>query len=125
MYQERMPIFWWVHKKAYVWFILRELTSISVAVYALIMIFQIRALLNGPDSYEALMDFFATPFSIVLHTVLLVAVVFHSFTWFNLAPTAMVLKLGKKRIPGAAIIAVNYVMWFVLSITVAWFILTP
>jgi len=125
MYQKRMPIFWWVHKKAYVWFILRELTSISVAMYALIMIFQIRALLNGPDSYQALVDFFTTPFSIVLHAILLVAMVFHSFTWFNLAPTAMVLKLGKKRIPGAAIIAVNYGMWFILSITVAWFILTP
>ena len=124
MYQERMPIFWWVHKKSYVWFIMRELTSIAVAIYALIMIFQIRAIKNGPESYEALMNFFTTRFSIVLHVMLLIVVIFHSITWFNLAPSAMVLKLGKKRIPGSAIIAVNYLVWIVLSVAVAWFILS-
>lgn len=119
-----MPIFWWVRKKPYVHFIVRELTSIFVAAYAVVLMVQLRALNRGPEAYEELMSFFATPFSIVLHMIILVAVIFHSITWFQLAPTAMVVKVGKNRIPGSLIITANFLMWIVLSVGIAWLILS-
>lgn len=115
-YNPRMSIFWWIRKKPYVHFIVRELTSVFVAAYAVVLIFQLWALGQGPEAYEAIVSFFETPFSITLHAVILLAVIFHSITWFKLAPTAMVLKLGKKRIPGSLIITANFLMWIVLSV---------
>lgn len=119
-----MSIFWWIRKKPFVHFIVRELTSVFVAVYAVILIIQLRALSLGPEAWDAMLDWLRTPFSIVLHVILLVFVIFHSITWFNLAPTAMVLRIGKRRIPGVAIITVNYVMWIILSGAIAWFVLS-
>lgn len=121
-YNPRMSIFWWIRKKPYVHFIVRELTSVFVAAYAVILIFQLRALSRGPEAYEAIVSFFETPFSITLHAIILLAVIFHSITWFKLAPTAMVLKLGKKRIPGSLIITANFLMWIVLSVAMVWLI---
>lgn len=97
-------------------FIIRELTSIFVAVYAVILLLQLNALRQGPEAWEALIASFSTPFSISLHVVILVFVLFHTITWFKLAPTAMVMKIGTKKIPGSAIIAVNFLMWIVLSV---------
>lgn len=104
-------------------FIIRELTSIFVAAYAVILLLQLNALRQSAEAWEALMASFSTPFSITLHVVILVFVLFHTITWFKLAPSAMVLKVGKKKIPGSTIIAVNYLMWIVLSTGIAWMIL--
>ncbi len=123
MYSTRMPIFWWVRKRPYVTFILRELTSIFVMAYAVILMIILGALGRGPEAYEALLAFFQTPFSIGLHVVIFVFVIFHSITWFKLAPTATVIKVGKKRLPGIALVAGNIALWIVLSAAIAWLLI--
>jgi len=121
-YHREMSIFWWVKRKPYVYFIVRELTSLFVAAYAVILLLQLNALRHGPEAWESLMASFSTPVSVILHVVILLFVLFHTITWFKLAPSAMVLKVGKKKIPGIAIIAVNFLMWIVLSIGIVWII---
>ncbi len=104
-------------------FIIRELTSIFVAAYAVILLFQLNALRRGPEAWEALITTFSTPVSIALHVVIFVFVLYHTITWFKLAPSAMVLKMGKKKVPGSAIIAGNFLMWIVFSSAIIWLIL--
>lgn len=123
MYHRKMSIFWWTDRKPYVKFIVRELTSVFVAVYAVILLFKINALSQGPEAWEAMLASLSTPFSVTLHVVILFFLIFHSITWFMLAPSAMVLKMGKKRIPGAAIILANFFMWIVLSAGILWVVL--
>lgn len=123
-YNRKMSIFWWINRKPYVLFIVRELTSLFVAAYAIILIVQLYALGQGPEAWEALMASFSTPVSVALHIVIFVFVVFHTITWFRLAPAAMVLKIGKKKIPGAVIILMNFLMWIVLSAAIAWILIT-
>ena len=124
MYYPRMSIFWWVKQKPYVRFIVRELTSIFVALYAILMIIQINALRQGPESWEAFTDWLATPFSVGLHIVILAFVIYHSLTWFWVAPTAMVLHIGGKKVPAAAIIAGNIAMWLIISLVFGWLFVT-
>ena len=59
----------------------------------------------------------------MLHTVAFFFVLFHAMTWFNLAPKAMVLRLGGKRVPDSVISRPNYFAWLVASAVVAWFFL--
>jgi fumarate reductase subunit C len=44
-------------------------------------------------------------------------------TWFNLAPKAMAIRLGGKRLPNLAIAGPNYIAWAVISAAVAWILL--
>ena len=122
-YRPRIPIFWWVHKWEHVRFIARELTSVFVALFVLELLFQFRALVSGPEAYEAFLSWLKTPTSLILHTIAFLFAVFHSVTWFNLAPKALVLKVGSKRIPNAVIVGVNYLSWGVLSAALAWIML--
>lgn len=120
----RMSIFWWVKDRAYVFFIIRELTSLVVAAYAILMMIQINALSQGPASWQALTEWFATPFSIGLHIVFLVLLIFHTLTWFWVAPTAMVVRIGNKKVPGSALIAGNIVMWLIISLAIGWLLVS-
>jgi len=62
-----------------------------------------------------MLSFLASPLAIIIHVLLLGGLLFHSITWFNLAPKAMVIKLGGKNIPGALIALANYMGWLVIS----------
>jgi fumarate reductase subunit C len=115
MYHPRMSIFWWIKRKPFVLFIVRELTSLFVAAYAVILLVKLNALRQGPQAWEALTETLSAPLSVALHIIILVFVLYHSITWFRLAPTAMVLRIGGRQIPGSVIIAANFIAWIVLS----------
>jgi fumarate reductase subunit C len=84
---------------------------------------QINALIDGPEAWLEMQDFFANPIVIALNVISLFFVVFHAITWFNLAPKAMAVRLGGKRVPGILIAGPQYVAWVVVSAAVAWLLL--
>jgi fumarate reductase subunit C len=53
----------------------------------------------------------------------LLALLFHTVTWLNLAPKAIVLHLGGRRLPDAAVLAAHYAAWLVVSAAVVWLFL--
>lgn len=119
-YRTRMPIFWWVHKWKHLRFIMRELTSVPVACYALVLLWHVRAVAQGPEAYAAFLARLKTPVSIGLHAIALVCVLFHSLTWFYLAQKALVVRVGGTPIPGVVIVALNFVAWGLCSAVIAW-----
>lgn len=123
LYFKGMPIFWWTKKWSHVRFILRELTSFGVAFFAIIIILNVYFMSQGPDAYNNFQSWLQTPIAIILHSVAFMLVLYHSVTWFNLAPKAMVIKLGKYKVPGYVISGMNYAAWAVLSAVIIWLIL--
>ncbi len=60
---------------------------------------------------------------LALNLVSLLFIVFHAITWFNLAPKAMVVRVGHTQVPGFLIAAANYAAWVVASAGVMWLVL--
>ena len=58
----------------------------------------------------------------VLNGITFAFVLFHALTWFKLAPQAMVVHLGDKRLPGALIAGANYAAWVVATAFVLWIV---
>ena len=114
-HRDSKPIFWWVRNWASIAFILRELTSVAVAYFAVLLILVYRALQSGPEAYAALMSLLSHPAIIVLHVFALLAVLYHSITWFNLSPKAMVFRFGRWRVPDLMISGGNYAAWLLIS----------
>ena len=118
-YRRRVSVWWWLQNRAYTGFVLRELTSVFVAFFALVSLWQVRALVQGPDAYARFLARLGTPLFLVLHGVAFLFVLFHAVTWFNLAPKAMVVRLRGKRVPDWVIVGTNYAAWLFLSGAVA------
>jgi fumarate reductase subunit C len=122
-YRRRVSVWWWLERWRSTKFVLRELTSFGVAFFAIITLWQVAALSAGPNAYTFFQHWLRSPLSILLHALALVAILYHAVTWFHLAPRAMVVRLGGKRLPDAAIIAANYLAWFAASGVLAWLLL--
>ena len=115
-----IPVFWWVRKWVYIKFISRELTSIAVVAFAIVLLFHVRALIQGPEAYSELTELLSTPVSVILHSIALIAVLYHSITWFSLTPKALVVRLGKWRVPDRMIIGLNLSAWIFISLLIGW-----
>ena len=122
-YREKISTYWWLSKWPYLKFVLRELSSVAVALTVVMTLVQIWALRAGPEFYAAFEQAVRAPLLILLATVSFGFVLMHAITWFNLAPTAMVLRFGGKRVPDIAIAGANYAAWIVATAVVAWIIL--
>ena len=110
-YRKRYPIFWWLEKFAYGKFITRELTSLAVAYAAVLLILEIWVLSKGQGAYARFQEFLVSSPVLVFHGAVLLFLLFHSVTWLNLAPRALVLHLGRKRVPDAAVLVGHYAAW--------------
>jgi fumarate reductase subunit C len=122
-YRVRMSTYWWLGRWPYLKFIMREISSVFVAWFVIETLLQINALVDGPEAWVEMQDFFMNPIVIAVNVISLFFVCFHAITWFNLAPKAMAVRVGGKRVPGILIAGPQYVAWVIVSAAVAWLLL--
>ena len=122
-HRTRVSTYWWLGRWPYVKFIVREMSSIFVAFFVVMTLLQIRALSHGPQAYQVFQERLQTPPVLVLNIISLFFVLFHTITWFNLTPRAMVVHLRGKKLPDVMIIAPNYIGWLIVSGVIAWIII--
>jgi fumarate reductase subunit C len=122
-YRPRVSTYWWLGRWPYLKFILRELSSIFVAWTVALMLFAIAAVARGPGAWADFLEMLRNPFLVAINLIALGFVVFHSVTWFNLAPHALAVRLGGKRVPNLLISGPHYALWFAVSAAVLWLLL--
>ena len=121
-YQRRMGVFWWVHKRSYFLFVMRELSSLFVAWFVIYLLMFIAAVGGGAEKYDAFLDRASSPLFLVVNAVALAFLILHTITWFALTPQAMVLNLGGRRVPGVLILALQYAGLAAVSGFVYWLV---
>jgi fumarate reductase subunit C len=121
-HRPRMSTYWWLKKRAYLLFILRELSSVFVAWFVVFLLMLVAAVSAGEEGYQRFLAWAARPAVVAVNVVSLCFVVLHAVTWFNLAPQAMALRVRGKRVPGVWIAASNYAAWALVSALVVWLI---
>jgi fumarate reductase subunit C len=122
-YRPRISRLWWLRRRSYLVFVLRELSSVFVAWFVVFLLLLVRAVAAGDREYQRFLDLSANPWMLALNLIALLFVVFHTVTWFKVAPQAMVVRLRGRRIPGAVILILLYLAWAVVSAVMAWVIL--
>jgi succinate dehydrogenase subunit C len=122
-YRKRVSTYWWIGQRHYTKFILRELSSVAVALFVIFTLLLIRALKAGPEAYARYMHRLASPLMIAFSFVAFCFVLLHTITWFNLTPRAMAVRVRGKRVPEFLVVAPNYALWTVASIAIAWIVL--
>lgn len=122
-YRKRVSTYWWTRQFGYLKFILRELSCLGVAYFVVLMLVLLNSLRGGATAYAEFQALMQMPLMIVLNVVALFLTLFHTITWFNLAPRAMVVYFGKKRVPDLLIALPNYIAWLTVSAAICWFLL--
>jgi fumarate reductase subunit C len=122
-YRPRTGLLWWVHRRSYLLFVLRELSSVFVAWFVVYLVLLVAAVHAGSDAYAGFLAWSARPWVVALNVVALAFVVLHAVTWFSLAPKAMVVRVRGRRLPARMVAAGHFAAWVVVSAVVAWIVL--
>lgn len=123
LYRPKVSLLWWVRKPSYLLFVLRELSAVFVAWFVVYLLMLVWAVSSGPAAYQDFLELSARPWMVVLNVVAAAFVLLHAVTWFSLAPKAIVLRLGRWRVPPWLVLAAHYGAWVVVSAVVAWLVL--
>ena len=118
-FRRRVSVWWWLKSRSYSFFVLRELTSVFVALAAFLLLGLVGSVAEGPRAYEAFLAGLGRPVVVALSAVTFVFVLFHAITWFHLAPKAMAVRVGGKAVPDWVVACLNYAAWAVVTAGVA------
>jgi fumarate reductase subunit C len=91
-YRQPVSRLWWLKKRSYFLFVMRELSSIFVAWFAVFLMIMVVAIGRGEASYQNFLRWAASPGVVVVNVVALAFLVLHTVTWFALTPQAMVVR---------------------------------
>ena len=96
---------WWKKNPYYIGHVLSEAMALFVAAYAFIMICGLYKLSQGEAAWNSWLAAMQSPLSIVVHLVLLVAMLYHVYSWFKVMPLSMPpIMMGQSKLSACAII---------------------
>ena len=121
--RRRPSTYWWLQRGSYLRFITRELSSVFVAWSVVCLLLLVRAVSRGPGAYGELLAWSRHPLVLALNVVTLFFVVFHAVTWFLVTPKAMVVRLGRTRVPPSLVGASSYLAWAAVTALVLWLLM--
>ncbi|MCE9639812.1 MAG: fumarate reductase subunit C [Betaproteobacteria bacterium] len=115
---------WWRRNPYYVRYMIMEATSVIVALYALILLVGVWRLSQGEAAYEAWLAALRQPLAVALHVFMLLAMIYHAYTWWKVLPkkvlpkTLPLLHVGGKPVPGLLLSAAGWTATLVVSAVV-------
>lgn len=118
-YIRHIPNTWWLKKASYFLFILREISSVFVALYAIFLLIQLYALAGGAESYRAWIAVTQSGWMILLHVVMWLFVMYNMVTWFKISGRIF----GGGPLSQAGVTLSNYIVWVVVSIGIIYIIM--
>ena len=118
-----LPRSWWLRRATYFQFMIRELTSLAVLAYALLMVWALLSSSGDAGSFPGFFEFLTSGTSVLLHILLLVLALFHTGTWIALTPKVLVLWRDDERIEPDVIAGANSVLFLVVSGVVLWLVM--
>ena len=121
LYHRRHKRAWWTERPGYARFMVRELTSVFIAGYLVVLIATLAKAgsaetAGGSEQLASWLAKLGEPMWMTAHALALVAAVWHSITWFGAVPQAMPIRLGEKKLPASlAAVLMGYGPWLTVT----------
>lgn len=110
---------WWRKNPYFVEYMVHEGTAVVVALYALILLVSLFVLGRGETAWNQWLVLLRSWPAVLLHGVLLLGFLYHSWTWFNIMPrTLPPMRIKGSRVSAGTITGVGLLATGVASIMV-------
>jgi len=117
---------WWRRDPFFVRYMVREVTAVAVLVYAIVLTVGVVRLAQGEAAWNGWLQALRSPWSVLLHAVLLISMFVHAKSWFEIMPKTMpMMVIGGRRVSAALITRSGWAATVVASIVLwmlAWWL---
>ena len=110
-----MPTGWWTRNRHYVGYMLREFSSVPMALWMLWLLVEIKSAGGPAANYHPP----SSPAFVVFSVIVLLFALYHSVTFLSLAGTILHFKVLDRPFPSRLIVLAMFGMWLVASVVVA------
>ena len=110
----RQPFGWWLRRRGYLLYMIRELTAFPIALWWVLFLVELARLRDGAGGYRPLEGWF-----VAVSVVCLAAALWHSYTFLNLAGLIMRIPLGDRNVPPRTIVGAAFSGFVVMTAVVA------
>ena len=110
---------WWRRNPYFVRYMIREGSSVFLAIYSIILLVGLLRLSQGEAAWDGWRAALTSPWSILFHWLALLTVSYHAWTWWKVAPkTAPDLRVGGRPFPEMLITAGGVLATLAVSVLV-------
>jgi fumarate reductase subunit C len=109
-----MPGGWWLRKRHYFMYVVREFTAVPMALWLLWLLLDIKGAGAGPVGFQPPRSTLFMVFS----AVCLAFAMYHSYTFLKLAGVIMHVKVFDKPVPPRLIVLTMFGLWALASIVI-------
>ncbi|MBI5259882.1 MAG: fumarate reductase subunit C [Burkholderiales bacterium] len=110
---------WWNRDPFFMRYMLREITAVAVFAYAVELMWGVIRLSQGEAAWNGWLAAVASPLGLLLNLVLLVSMVIHARSWFEIMPKTMpMMFIGGQRVPAATITRAGFAATAVATLVV-------
>ena len=96
---------WWKKNPFFVEYVIHESTALFVLAYAVTLLVGLIRLGQGEAAWNGWLAALQSPVALLFHLALLVAIAYHTYTWFKIMPiTLPPIKVGGEKLSPCAII---------------------
>jgi fumarate reductase subunit C len=108
---------WWRRNPFFIRYMVREATAVAVAAYAIVLTTGVVRLAQGEAAWNGWLEALRSPWSLLMHLVLLVAMIVHAKSWFEIMPKTMpMMFVGGRRVAAATITRTGWGATIVVSV---------
>jgi fumarate reductase subunit C len=108
---------WWRRDPFFVRYMVREATALAVLAYAIVLVVGVLRLAQGEAAWNGWLQALRSPWSLLLHAVVLVSMVVHAHSWFQIMPKTMpMIFIGGRRLAAATIQRLGWAATVVVSL---------
>lgn len=112
-YRPRMAANWWTRKRNYFMYVVREFTSLPLALWLLWFLWDVER--AHPGHYYAS----GSPFFIAFSVIVFVFALYHSVTFLSLAGSILHFRVLDKPVPARLVVLAQFGIWAVASAVIA------
>jgi fumarate reductase subunit C len=113
-YRWIMPAGWWLRKRHYFLYMVREFTAVPMALWLLWLLFDIKSAGAGSAGFQPPRS---TAF-VVFSAVCLAFAMYHSYTFLKLAGVIIHVKAFDKPVPPRVIVFTMFGLWALASVVI-------
>jgi len=110
----RQPAGWWLRRRGYVMYIVREATVLPIALWMVLFLVEIARLRQGQGGYQPL----GGPLFVAFSVLCLAAVAWHAYTFLSLAGMIMRIPRGDREVPPRLIVGALFGALLVFTLIV-------